>query len=130
LTSHTFALKGGGGIVEGNYPFFESAFLGGEDNLRGYSRRRFSGDASIYGQAEIRTYLFPLKLIVPGKFGIHAFIESGRVFDDIYNNSKLWHPSYGGGIWMTFVNNSISGSLTFAGSNETSSIYANIGMGF
>jgi outer membrane translocation and assembly module TamA len=130
LTSHTLAFKGGGGIVSNDYPFFESVFLGGADNLRGYTRRRFSGDASLYGQAELRTYLFPLKIIVPGKFGVHGLIEAGRVFDEVFKGSKKWHPSYGGGIWMTFVDNSISGSVTFAASKETASIYANLGMGF
>ncbi len=130
FTDFTFAFKAGGGKVFGEYPFFESIFIGGASNLRGYSRRRFAGNAGVYGQFELRSYLFPLKIIVPGRFGVHGFIESGRVYDDIYIDSEKWHPSYGGGIWVTFVNNAISGSLSIAKSAETTAYYINLGMGF
>jgi len=130
FTEFTFGLKAGGGAVIGDYPFFESIFIGGSDDLRGYSRRRFAGDSGIYGQFELRTYLFPLKIIVPGKFGGHGFIESGRVFEDKFINSEKWHTSYGGGFWMTFVDNAISVSFSMATSSETTAIYINLGMGF
>jgi len=130
FTEFTFGLRAGGGVVLGDYPFFESIFIGGSDDLRGFSRRRFAGDAAIYGQFEVRSYLFPINVIVPDKFGVHGFIESGRVFDEIFENSNKWHPSYGGGFWMSFVDNAISASCSFAQSSETSSLYINLGMGF
>lgn len=130
FTDFTFGIKGGGGIVIGDYPFSEAIFVGGSNDLRGYTRRRFSGDSGLYSQLEVRTYLFPLKIIVPGKFGIHTFVESGRVFDDIYTNSHKWHPSYGGGIWLSFVDHLISASFTAATSSETTELYFNLGMGF
>lgn len=130
FTEFVLALKTGGGIVFGDYPFFESIFVGGSNSLRGYSRRRFAGDSGLYGQLELRTYLFPLKIIVPGKFGIHNFVETGRVFDEIYSNSDKWHPSYGGGIWLSFVDDAVSASFTLATSTETTSYYFSLGMGF
>ncbi len=130
FTEFTFALKTGGGVVIGKYPFFESIFLGGSDNLRGFTRRRFAGDSGIFGQFELRTYLFPLKAIVPGKLGWYGFIESGRVYDDVFEDSDKWHPSYGGGLWVSFVDNSISASFSMAKSSETTAYYFNLGMGF
>jgi hypothetical protein len=130
FTDITFALKGGGGFVSGEHPFFESTFIGGAENLRGYSRRRFAGDYSIYGQFEVRSYLFPLKVILPGRFGIHTFVETGRVFDDFFTNSDKWHPSYGGGVWMSFIENSMSLSLSVATSPEVVVYYFSLGMGF
>ncbi len=131
FTDLTFAFKAGGGSVFGDdYPFFESIFVGGANDLRGFSRRRFAGDYGVYGQFELRSYLFPIKIIFPGRFGIHGFVESGRVYDDTYENSKKWHPSFGGGIWMTFIDNSISLSLSLAKSSELMPFYFTFGMGF
>ena len=130
FTEFVFALKTGGGIVFGDYPFFESIFVGGSNSLRGYSRRRFAGESGIFGALELRTYLFPLKIIVPGKFGIHNFIETGRVFDEIYSNSNKWHPSYGAGFWISFVDDAVSASFTLATSPEITNYYFNLGMGF
>jgi Omp85 superfamily domain len=131
FTDLTLAFKVGGGTVfGGDYPFFESIFIGGANDLRGFSRRRFAGDHGAYGQFELRSYLFPIKIIFPGRFGVHGFIESGRVYDDIYENSKKWHPSYGGGIWMTFIEKSISLSLSLAESSELDVFYFTFGMGF
>ena len=67
---------------------------------------------------------------MPGKFGIHNFVETGRVFDEIYSNSTKWHPSYGAGIWMSFVDDAVSASFTFATSTESSNYYFSLGMGF
>ncbi|PID58969.1 MAG: hypothetical protein CR986_07130 [Ignavibacteriae bacterium] len=130
FTEFTLSFRAGGGIVFGDYPFFQSIFLGGIDNLRGYTRRRFAGDAGIFGQFELRTLLFPLKIIVPGKLGFHSLIETGRVFDDIYVDSQKWHSSYGGGLWFSFIDDSISFSVTIAGSSETIAKYFSIGMNF
>ena len=130
FTDFTLGMKVGGGTVTGNYPFFKSVFIGGADNLRGFTRRRFAGDSGVYGQVELRTYLLPLKIIVPGRLGFHTFIESGRVFDDLYPNSSKWHTSYGGGLWMTFVGNAISASVSLAKSDETMAVYFSLGMGF
>ena len=116
-TNTTFALRAGGEKVWGKFPFFESAFLGGGNNLLGYLRNRFAGNASIYGQAESKIYLTPLKFIIRGKFGIHLFANSGRVFAE-NEDSKKWHSSYGGGIWMSFLDRTFNIIFTTAYSKE------------
>ena len=130
FTDFTLAMRAGGGAVSDEHFFRESIFLGGSDNLRGFTRRRFAGDAAVFGQLELRIFLIPMKIVVPGKFGVHAFVESGRVFDKEYINSDMWHSSYGGGIWMSFINRAVLGSMTYGKSEETYQIYLSLGMGF
>lgn len=127
----TIAVKLGGGIIFGNkYPFNQALFIGGADNLRGFTRRRFAGDAAFYSSFETRLKILPLNIIVPGNLGITSFIETGRVFDDVFKNSSLWHPSFGGGIWMSWADRAIAVSLNIASSSETTAGYFNLGMGF
>jgi len=123
FTDFTFAFRTGGGRVwGGEYPFFGAVFLGGEDNLRGYSRQRFSGDASVFGQAELRTFLSTIRILLPAKLGFHAFAESGRVFQD-GGISKIWHPSYGGGLWLSYFDRDFNLTLTLANSTEKLAFY-------
>jgi hypothetical protein len=121
LTQTTFAIRVGGGKVWGKYPFFKAEFLGGIANLRGYRRERFSGDASLFTQAEIRFYLTDWKIIIPGKLGLLLFAEMGRVYTNI-NPSKKWHPSYGAGLWASYLDRQLNLSFLAAGSPETISI--------
>ncbi|HSP87005.1 MAG TPA: BamA/TamA family outer membrane protein [Ignavibacteriaceae bacterium] len=122
ITDVTLALRGGGEKLFGTYPFFKAAFLGGGDNLRGYNRERFSGDASLFGQAELRFYLTDIKLIINGRFGFFGFAETGRVFVE-HDNSEKWHPSYGGGLWLSYLNRTLNLNLTLANSEETLVFY-------
>jgi outer membrane protein assembly factor BamA len=125
ITPMTAALRLGGAKTWGDYPFFKAAFLGGAGNLRGYSKKRFSGDAFLFGQFEVRAYLGPLKLILPGRMGFHLFSEAGRVFIE-GENSEKWHPAYGGGLWMSFANRLLNTSLTIARSPEKFVVYFNL----
>jgi hypothetical protein len=122
LKDITFALRLGGSKVFGDYPFFSAAFLGGGGDLRGYNRKRFSGDAALFGQAELRAYLFRLKLLLRGRLGFHLFYDAGRVFKDGESSNTL-HSSYGGGIWIAFANRALNTSFTFAKSEEKTAFY-------
>ena len=104
----TLALRTGGEKVWGKYPFYAAAFLGGIENLRGYNRWRFSGDASVFGQAEARIWLTRMKVLFKSKFGINLFAETGRVFvEGEGQDSKKWHPSYGGGFWLSYLEDTV-----------------------
>jgi len=129
LTDITLAFRGGGEKVWGTYPFFESAFLGGKEKLRGFNRERFAGDASVFGQFEARFYITKLKIIIPGKFGLHAFTEIGRVFQDNFPSDK-WYPTYGAGFWLSFLDRMFTTSLSIAKSEERTSFYIRARMGF
>jgi Omp85 superfamily domain len=122
LKECTVAIRAGGEKVWGEHPFFESAFLGGTGTLRGFERERFAGDASLYGSTEIRISLGRLSLLVPERYGLTAFCEAGRVFSD-GEQSDLWHPAFGGGLWVSFLNDSFVMNLSVAHSVEMTGVY-------
>ena len=95
-----FALRFGGGINYGKYEFYQSQFLSGTENLRGFRKYRFAGDKMFYNNVEMRvrlkdfqTYLFP------GSLGVLAFHDIGRVWVK-GESSKVWHQGYGAGFWL------------------------------
>jgi hypothetical protein len=118
----TLALRTAGEKVWGTFPFYESAFLGGISSLRGFASERFAGDASLIGQAELRMKLFNVSFIIPGQMGISMFGETGRVFSK-GEDSKLWHPSYGGSLWMSYLDRQFNFGVTGANSKEGFKLY-------
>ena len=92
------SVRGGGAKVWGAYPYFESASIGGGDNVRGYYDSRFRGDSSLYGNAELRFILgHPGHQALPLDWGLVAFYDVGRVWLK-GEDSNTWHSGYGGGI--------------------------------
>jgi len=129
ITDITLAFRSRGEKVWGTFPFFKSAFLGGKESLRGFNRERFAGDASILAQFEARFYLTKLNIIIPGRFGLHVFSEIGRVFQRNITSDK-WHPTYGGGFWMSFLDRAFTTSFSIGKSTERTSFYIRARMGF
>ena len=68
-----------------------------------------------------------LKLIINGNLGLHAFAETGRVFAE-NDNSKIWHPSFGGGLWLSYLDRGFNIIATIAKSKEAYQLY--FGLGF
>ncbi len=114
--------------VFGDFPFFESAFLGGSRLLRGFAAERFAGDGALLGSAELRLKLFDMNLLLPETVGIFTFAETGRVFVD-GENSNLWHTGYGGGLFMFLLNRDITFRFTVARSKEREKVFY-FGTGF
>ena len=97
----------------GQFPFFESAFLGGTalppalnltgamigSPLRGYDANRFAGNASVGGNAELRFSLGRFTALLPFRYGLLALGDVGRVFESGESSSR-WHSAAGGGIWV------------------------------
>jgi len=95
------AFRVGGSMNLGDYEFFQASSLGGNSNLRGFRATRFSGDACLYQNSEIRFKLFNFSnYISKGEFGVLAFNDVGRVWLE-GENSNRWHHGYGGGIWVS-----------------------------
>ena len=132
VMSPTLALQVGGSKVfgtKGRIPFYEAAFVGTPGTLRGFRTDRFAGDAAGYGSAELRLHLADAFILVPGRQGVFGFVDVGRVYNK-GEQSDLWHRSYGGGVWLSFLT---PGSLVSAGvghSDEGDRIYARIGFAF
>ena len=96
-----FAFRLGGAINAGNYQFYQAASIGGNSNLRGHRATRFSGDASVYQNTELRYKLFNFSTyFAKGEFGIIGFNDFARVWLG-GEDSRVWHHGYGGGLWMS-----------------------------
>ena len=98
-------------------------------NVRGFSARRYSGDGSLFGNAELRLRLFPVTIIIPGHVGILGFVDSGRVFLE-GDTAKAWHTGYGGGIYLTFLNEIMAVSAAYGHSSEDNAVYLKGGFSF
>jgi hypothetical protein len=110
----TLAMRAGGERVWGDFPVQEAAFLGGMGSMRGDPRGRFAGDASVWGNAELRTGLGRANLrVVRGDAGALLLADAGRVFVD-GDSPGGWHTSYGGGVWFSAFDNAWTTTLLAA----------------
>ncbi|MBN2732707.1 MAG: BamA/TamA family outer membrane protein [Balneolaceae bacterium] len=104
----TLAMRLGFATNIGDYNFFQANTLGGRSligggsgNLRGYLRDRFSGRTSFYHNTELRTKLFDLEsYLLPATVGVMGFFDEGRVWVN-GESSDVWHIGYGGGLWIS-----------------------------
>lgn len=128
----TLGLRVGGMETFGPTPYFDLATIGGgrffsgDATNRGFRSRRFYGDSSVFGNADLRIVLGRPKIIVPGDIGIAGFFDVGRVF---YHDesSDEWHPSGGGGIWFSPLLRTNTISVSVADSPEDTLVYLRIG---
>ncbi len=130
-TTPTVALRAGGQKVWGRYPFHEAAYIGGPGTLRGYRENRFGGDASAYGNAELRFGLGRLKVVLPGQFGLFAAADAGRVFlDTDPGSADAWHAGVGGGLWMSFIDRLQTLSVGVVHGEDMTGLYLRSGFMF
>ncbi|WP_420127817.1 BamA/TamA family outer membrane protein [Longimicrobium sp.] len=120
------ALRAGGKRVWGDFPFFESAFLGGGSTLRGYTGQRFAGDMMAFGGAELRMPLVRLNLLARGVFGVMGLMDAGRVWYDGESDGEL-HTGIGGGAFYHVAGQTVT--VTVA-SGERTSLNFGFGMPF
>ena len=125
----TLALRAGGRRVWGTFPYFEAAFIGGSDNVRGLREQRFAGDASVYGSAELRVFVTRIFLLFPADFGVFGLSDVGRVYAE-GQTSDEWHTSLGAGIWLAPVTRSGAVHLAIAESEERTALYVGLGFAF
>jgi hypothetical protein len=125
----TLALRAGGKRVWGRYPFFEAAFLGGTDSVRGLRAQRFAGDASLYASAELRLRLTDFFFVLPGEMGVLALADVGRVYLE-GESSRKWHSAAGGGLWFSVLDRTRMISVAVAQSEERTGVYLWVGFAF
>lgn len=117
----------GGNITVGKTAFYQSAFLGGQENLLGYRQYRFSGQHSFYNNLELRIKLADVaSYILPGQLGITGFWDAGRVWEK-EDHSDKWHHGVGGGIYFAPVS---MVAFSFVVGNSTEGWYPYFTMGF
>lgn len=125
-TQPTLALRVGGEGVLGRFPFHEAAYLGGRATVRGWQEQRFAGDASVYGNAELRLRLGRVPLIVPTDLGIFGLADVGRVYRT-GESSDEWHTGFGGGISLGFLTRANTMTFAVARSDERTALYISAG---
>ncbi|MCY3746107.1 MAG: BamA/TamA family outer membrane protein [Acidobacteria bacterium] len=134
----TLALRAGAKNVWGTFPFHEAAFLGGpgfagvgdtRGALRGYRRDRFAGDASLYGNAELRVALGRMALVLPAELGVFLAGDAGRVFF-AGEPASGWHAGAGGGLWVSFLERRQTLSVAVMRGPELTGVYLRAGFLF
>ncbi|WP_045688837.1 hypothetical protein [Hymenobacter sp. AT01-02] len=127
----TLVLKGGGAKNYGNdeeIPFYKFTSLGLRENLRGYYRNRFTGDASLYLNTELRLALGRVQTgFLPFSYGVFGFYDKGRVYFQGSSPSG-WHEGYGGGFYIAPVSDQLALSVSYQKSPENGLIQ--FGLGF
>lgn len=94
----------GGGLTSGNPAFYQSAFLGSQDNLLGFRKHRFAGDHVLYNNLEARiTVPNFLRKIMPGKIGFIGSYDAGRVWVKNETSNTI-HHGFGAGVFATPFN--------------------------
>jgi hypothetical protein len=125
----TFAFRAGGKKIWGPYPYFEAAFIGDAGTVRLGRDNRYAGDASAYGNAELRLGLGRATIILPTDFGVFGLADVGRVFLE-GENSDVWHSSFGGGIWLAPIARDYTVSAAVAAGDERTGLYIQAGFAF
>jgi hypothetical protein len=119
----------GGSVSIGKTAFYQSAFIGGQENLLGYRQYRFAGQHCAYNNLELRIKIADIaNYILPGQLGISTFWDIGRVWveDD---ESHKWHNGVGAGIYFAPAS-LISFSFVMGYSNEGWYPYFTMGFRF
>ncbi len=106
------AVRFGTAINFGNYEFFQSQFLSGTENLRGYRKYRFAGDKMLYNNVDVRIRLKNYQgYLFTGSYGFVVFHDVGRVWAKDENSGR-WHNGYGAGLWVSPANRMVfTGSM-------------------
>jgi hypothetical protein len=123
----TLAAKAGARKALGDFPFQEAAWIGGPGTVRGYGWQRFTGDAAVYGSAEVRQRLGRVNLVLARPIvGVYALGDAGRVYVD-GDSPGGWHTGYGGGLSFEVLNRSLAVSVAHG---ESTTVYVHFGMPF
>jgi hypothetical protein len=87
-------------LLNNSFEFYQAATLGGDNDLRGYRRERFTGKQSFYHSNDLRFTLGRWKSsFIPIVYGITGGYDYGRVWTP-NDSSEKWHQSAGGGLWL------------------------------
>jgi hypothetical protein len=130
MRSLTFAFRAAGEKVWGAFPYYEAAYLGGRESLRGFRRERFAGDAALHGSAELQIFLFRTRRILfPTDVGIFYFADAGRVWLNGESPGE-WHTTTGVGLWLAPIYRTFAFSIGVGQSTEGTRITAGGGFAF
>jgi hypothetical protein len=97
------ATKVSAGINVGDFSFYQANYAGFHEGLRAFRQNRFGGKSSFIVSNDLRLKLFKVpNNLVPFSVGVIASYDIGRVWNKNVI-SDTWHNSYGGGLWLNFL---------------------------
>lgn len=116
-------------LLNNSYEFYQAATLGGDTDLRGYRRERFTGKCSFVHSTDFRYTLSEWKSsFIPVKYGVTAGYDYGRVW--LKNDqSDKWHQSAGAGLWLSGADSITAKAAYFVGS-DGGRVSVGLGLGF
>ena len=122
----TLGLRVGGGITDGDLPYYKLLSLGQFNNLQGFRRNRFSGQSRAYVNSELRWQFSETQnTFIPLKMGVRAFFDTGRVWADSDDSTAdLWHYGYGGGFYIAPFREQFAFNVILSSSKEESAMLA------
>jgi hypothetical protein len=127
FTDLQLALRVGGAKIFGEPPVYEAASLGGASSLRGFYSQRFTGDASLFGSADLRLSLGRYFIVIPTEVGLILLGDVGRVWWKSESTGN-WHTDAGAGLWFAPLSRDFLFSVIVAQSVD--GLFINAGTGF
>jgi len=126
----TLVVKIGGSKNYGqDIPFYKYTYLGQFNNLRGYLRNRYTGDASAYLNSELRLHLGKVRnLFLPFETGLIGLYDLGKVWFEGSAEGD-WHAGYGAGFYISPVKRDYLFTVLLESSVEESLLFR-FGIGF
>jgi len=113
----------------GEFPFHESAFIGGRGSVRVLEPQRYAGDLSLGGTTELQLPLGRVPLILPIDAGIYGFADAGRVY--FHGESpEGWHTGTGVGFWIGLLGPATALSVELGQHGGRSLIRVRTGLNF
>ena len=116
----TIGLLLGGGMTDGQLPFYKLFSLGQTNNLNGFKRNRFTGQSKAFLNTELRWQITETRnTFIPLKVGIRGFYDIARVWADSDDRTAdYWHYGYGGGFYVTPFREQFSFNISAGSSKE------------
>lgn len=100
------------------FAFYQAAHLGAKNMLRGYRDNRFIGESAAAYSTDIRFAAGQLKQsFLPMKYGTYLGYDIGRVWLR-GEDSRRWHQSAGGGLWLTVLESATLNAGLFKGTDR------------
>lgn len=118
------AIRARGALASGDQPVQFAPAIGGRSTVRGYSWRRFAGDAAVNGGAELRVPVGTVNFLIRSQLGVFALADAGRVWFDGASDGG-WHTGVGGGLWLSALGQAVS--IAYA-HGEAHKLYARYGL--
>ncbi len=116
----TVGIRLGGGLTNGQLPFYKLLSLGQLNDLHGFKTNRFTGESKAFLNTELRWQLAETKnTFIPVKMGIRGFFDVGKVWAATDQEiANFWHRGYGAGFYVAPFSQQFTFNLSAGFSNE------------